>query len=79
MVIHCEIQKEHKLVEEKVLMVKCCLSELLAEENLGVLHWEIHWDKHLEQKLELREVPLMDYQEGMLMENFIAPEWWGHW
>ena len=79
MVIHCEIQKEQKLVEEKVLMVKCWMSELLPEANLGGLHWESHWEKHLEQKLELREVPLTDYQERRLMENVRAPEWWGHW
>ena len=35
MVIHCEIQKEQKLVEENVLMVNYWLSELLAEANLG--------------------------------------------
>ena len=66
------------MVEEKVLMAKCWLLEFLAEANLGGLHWESHREKHSEQKLELREVPLTDYQEGMLMVNFKAPEWWGH-
>ena len=74
MFIHCEIQKEQKLVEEKFLMVKCWLSELLSEANLGGLHWKSHWEKHLEHKLELREVPLTDYQEGRLMEKFRDPE-----
>ena len=53
-------------------MVKCWLSKLLTEANLGDIHWESHWEEHLEQKFELREVPLMDYQEGILMENFRA-------
>ena len=48
---------------------------VISLENLGGLDWGNHWD----QKLELREVPLVGYQEGMVMENLRDNEWEKQW
>ena len=43
--------------------------------RLRDLEWGYHWD----QKLELREVTLVGYQEGTVMENLRYDDWEKHW
>ena len=35
----------------------------------------IHWESDLGDKLELREVHMIDYKEGMVVENLRANDW----
>ena len=35
----------------------------------------VDWEHYCYQKLELVEVPLMGYQEEMVMENLKYPKW----
>ena len=44
--------------------IKCLEGEVMGR------HWEQHWGL----KFEMREVPLMCYQEGIVIENMRTPE-----
>ena len=47
--------------------------------NLGYLNWKSNWEQNWDNKLELREVTLMGYQELMVMENLRDNELGRHW
>ena len=61
--IHWVFHKEHKLVEEKVLIVKCWMLEMQTEVNLGLSKeqiWYLQMDPLRMSKIKTLRVQCME-------------------